>query len=60
MAETRVRTLGDYRDICAALAGPDCKAVAFLDRKIAEQGRDQKVVAHESQMLLLLGSMMLE
>jgi len=31
-------------------------AVEFLDGKIEEQGRDEKVLAHSSQMLYLLTS----
>lgn len=48
-------TLGEYRDLCAALV-PDCKAVKFLDEKIAESpnGREERVVASDSQMRALL------
>jgi hypothetical protein len=52
------KTLGDYRDLCAMLGGEDSKAVKFFDDKIAQQGRDEKVLADESQMLLLIGSML--
>jgi hypothetical protein len=48
------RTLGYYRDLCAALGGEKCRAVAFLDAKIAEQGRDMEVLADDSQMVQLL------
>ena len=44
--------------MCAAIGGDDCEAVEFLDAKIAEQGRDQRVIADETQMMLLLGPMM--
>jgi hypothetical protein len=53
-----MKTLGDYRDACVALAGEDCDAVRFLDKKIAAQGRDMTVIAPESQMWLLLATMM--
>jgi len=51
-------TLGEYRDLCAALGGESCRAVRFLDRKIAEQGRDEKVIADDSQMRMLLYPML--
>jgi hypothetical protein len=56
-------TLGEYRDMCAALGGEDCKAVAFLDLKIEahpETGRDEEVIAPDSQMRLLLMPMLFE
>jgi hypothetical protein len=53
-------TLGEYRDICAAFGGEDCKAVKFLDAKIAEQGRDELVIAPDSQMRMLLMPMLVE
>lgn len=55
-------TLGEYRDLCAALGGEDCKAVAFLDEKVAGSlnGRDEKVIAPDSQMRSLLFPMLLE
>lgn len=52
-------TLGEYRDFCALLGVENNKAVAFLDRKIAEQGRDEIVVAPDSQMRQLLMPLML-
>jgi hypothetical protein len=52
------KTLGDYRDLCAALGGEDCAAVKFLERKIADQGRDEEVIAPPSQMMFLLGPML--
>jgi len=47
-------TLGEYRDICAALAGEDNAAVKFLDGKIADQGRGAKVLVSDHQMRMLL------
>lgn len=55
-----MKTLGNYRDLFFILGGEDNRAVKFLDAKIAEQGRDQKVLADETQMLLLLGTMLIE
>src|SRR3990167_6883837 len=54
-------TLGEYRDLCAAIA-PDSRAVQFLDSKIGESphGRDEIVVASDSQMRLLLMPMLLQ
>ena len=54
------RTLGDYRDLFAIIAGEDSRPVKFLDNKINEQGRDETVLADESQMLYLLTSMLKE
>jgi hypothetical protein len=51
------KTLGYYRDMFA-LAGEDNKAVRYLDKKIADQGRDEPVLAAESQMLMLLAHML--
>lgn len=53
-------TLGEYRDLCAALGGKNCRAVIFLDEKIAAQGREEKVIAEDSQMRLLLMPMLFE
>jgi hypothetical protein len=58
--ELKLATLGDYRDICVVIGGEDCEAVKFLDRRIAEQGRDEKVLAPESQMMFLLGPMLVK
>jgi hypothetical protein len=38
-------TLGEYRDLCAMINGSNNRAVAFLDGKIALQGRESKVIA---------------
>ena len=54
------KTLGDYRDWCAMIGGESCRAVRFLDNKIEEQGRDMEVLADETQMMLLLGPMLLD
>jgi hypothetical protein len=50
-------TLGEYRDISAALFGEESPAVAYLDQKIAEQGCDEQVLAPDSQMRFLLFSL---
>jgi hypothetical protein len=49
-------TLGEYRDPCAAIGGPACKATKFLDAKIAAspRGRDERVIAPDSQVRALL------
>jgi hypothetical protein len=49
-------TLGVYRDYCNALFGPESKATKFFDVKIAESpnGRDEEVIADESQMMHLI------
>jgi hypothetical protein len=53
-------TLGEYRDLCAAIGGEQCRAVKFLDEKIAQQGRDMEVIADDSQMRFLLMPMLVE
>jgi hypothetical protein len=47
-------TLGEYRDMCAAIGGEFCEAVRFLDKRIAEQGREEEVIAPDLQMRMLL------
>jgi hypothetical protein len=53
-------TLGEYRDLCAAIA-PGSAAVSFLNRKIAgaASGEDEPVLAADSQMRALLMPMLL-
>lgn len=52
-------TLGTYRKIALALSGDEnSKAVQFFDKKIAEQGEDEAVIAAESQVLYLISSML--
>ena len=55
-------TLGEYRDLCAAIGGPECEAVKFLDKKIAEheKGRDELVIAPDSQMRVVLMPMLVK
>jgi predicted RNA-binding protein (virulence factor B family) len=49
-------SLGFHRDMSAAVFGEDSNAVKFLDKKIAEspKGRDEEVVAEESQVVYML------
>jgi len=55
-------TLGEYRDLIAALLGEHNRAIQFLDQKISESpdGKDEVVVAPDSQMRLLLAPMMVQ
>jgi hypothetical protein len=55
-------TLGEYLDICLGLGGPDCTAVKFLNEKIknAPNGRDEIVLAPDSQMRLILMPLLFE
>ena len=53
-------TLFEYLKFCQAIGGPDCKAVKFLESKIAEnEGKDDEVIAADSQMRMLLMPMLL-
>lgn len=52
-------TLGEYRDLMAAIGMPNNAAVKFLDEKIAKQGRDEKVIAPDSQMRHILVPMLM-
>lgn len=54
-------TLGEYRDLCCAIGGENCRAVQFLDARIATapRGRDECVVAPDSQMRALLMPMLI-
>src|SRR4051812_16438027 len=47
-------TLGEYRDLCAAIGGEDCPAVQLLDEHISRQGRDAEAIQPDSQMRALL------
>jgi hypothetical protein len=52
-------TLFEYRDMCKAIGGPDCPAVKFLEKKIAENGGDDdEVIMPDSQMRVLLMPML--
>ena len=52
-------TLKTYRKIALALSGDvNSPAVKFFDKKIAEQGEDEIVIASESQVLYLIASML--
>lgn len=53
-------TLGEYRDLCAAIGGEKCRAVAFLDNKIKKDGRNNKVLVSDSQMRMVLFPMLIE
>lgn len=57
---SEMKNLGDYRDLCAVLAGEGSAAVKFFDDKIAKSktGRAEKVIAAESQMMFLIGSLL--
>jgi len=52
-------TLGNYLDLTNAFFGKDSPQAKFLNDKIAESpnGREEEVIAAESQMLYLLGNM---
>lgn len=52
-------TLGNYRKIAVALFGEGNKAVKFLDDRIADSpnGENEEVIAAESQMVYLLGTL---
>ncbi len=53
-------TLGEYLDLCRAIGGAECKAVKFLESKIAVEGRETEVLAPDSQMRALLMPMLFE
>ena len=53
-------TLGEYRDYVSRLMGEDNKAVEFLDNLIVKSGREEKVIASDSQMRNILYPMMIE
>lgn len=52
-------TLGNYRKLCTTFFGKESKAVEFFDKKIKEspKGENEEVIADESQMLFMIGSM---
>lgn len=53
-------TLGEYRDMCAELGGETCRAVRWLDEKIAKapRGRDEPVMPTDGQMRAVLMPML--
>ena len=51
-------TLGEYRDLCAAIGGENCNAVKFLDAKIVVQGRNEPVLTPDSEVRLMLFPML--
>jgi len=53
-------TLGEYHDLCVVLFGKDSRATQFLAEKIMAQGRNEAVLAADSQMRYLLFSMALD
>lgn len=52
-------TLGNYRDLCCSFFGEKSLQTVFIDEKIkdARDGRDEEVIADESQMMFLLVSL---
>ena len=54
-------TLFEYRDLCKALGGPDCRAVKFLEYKITENGgKDDEIITGDMQMRMLLMPMLVD
>ncbi len=52
-------TLGNWRAFAVILGGRDPNpATKFLDKKIAQQGADEPVIAPESQMMFLITSLL--
>lgn len=56
--EVKKDTLGYHYDMCKVVFGEYSKATAYLEKKIDESpnGRDEKVIVAESQMVHLLMS----
>ena len=52
-------TLGNYHDLCVMVFGARSKQAGFFQRKISEStvGRDDEVLADESQVMYMLTSM---
>jgi hypothetical protein len=53
-------TLGEYRKLCAMMGGENCRAVQFLDERIAEAGENEAVVVSDLQMRQLLLPMLVQ
>jgi hypothetical protein len=53
-------TLGEYLQLCRAIGGEECPAVAWLKQKIeaSPNGEDEVVLASDSQMRMLLMPML--
>ena len=58
MSTGAAATLGNYRKIAIVIFGVDSKAVKFLNDKIkaSPNGENEEVLAPESQMVYLLGT----
>ena len=52
-------TLGSYLDMAVATMGDDSKAAIFLQGRVdkATNGRDEEVIADETQMIFMLSNM---
>ena len=52
-------TLGSYLILCKAIFGENSTQTKFIQSKIAESsdGENEEVIAHETQMVYLLGNM---
>ncbi len=53
-------TLGAYHDLCSALFGKESGPAVYFAKQIADhdKGRDEPVLAAESQMMFLVQSML--
>lgn len=51
-------TLGEYRNLIAAMVGEENQAIQWLDEQIKEKGEDEIVLAPDSQMRMILIPMM--
>jgi hypothetical protein len=49
-------TLGNWHGLCVIAFGEDSPATQFIKGKMDEQGADEPVVADESQLLHVLGT----
>ncbi len=53
-------TLGEYLQLCKAIGGPDCRAVEFLEEKIAASNPEEPVIHEDSQMRYLLMPLLIQ
>lgn len=53
-------TLGEYRDLCAAIGGAECPAAIALDKLIKEHSRETKVALSDLELRTFLMPMLVK
>jgi hypothetical protein len=51
------KTCGNYKELCVCMFGEDSEATKFIQNKIDKYGKDELVLADESQVMHVLFSL---